>query len=361
MSAAVGASAAARPSLGGALKLARLLEMPEREFEARVRRLEGNPLFSRLVEARAVRIERYSARFAARKPDGRELSMSGEGLSALLDGRAGVVELVQRVGQENFEEFFLGESSVSDERRAEACGISAEEARSLRELVDRAYIHAEMQGPAASAPAKVYSAVAGVELDDGRPVIAFFHREVWKGCYRLDGNKLAALRKTMPLPDARRLDKLVCQLELLDRRKSTLYRALEALLELQREYLASGDPAARKPLTQAAVARRLDVEPSVLNRLVSNKCVRLPWGLETPLSALMPSRKRLLLDRVDELATANPCLSDERLREEVARRFGALLSRRSIAQYRKDLGLGGAEKRGRPAAAQTNIISYARV
>jgi len=325
VSAAVGARAAARPSLGGALKLARLLEMPEREFEARVRRLEGNPLFSRLVEARAVKVERYSARFAARKPDGRELSMSGEGLSELLDGRTGLVELVQRVGQELFEEFFLGESSVSDARRAEACGISPDEVQSLRELVDRAYIQAELQGPSAAAPAKTYSAVAGVELDEERPVIAFFHREIWKGCYRLDGGRLAALRKSLPLPEARRLDRLVCQLELLDRRKSTLYRALEALIEIQNDYFASGDPAARKPVTQAAVARRLDVAPSVLNRLISNKCIRLPWGMEAPMTALMPSRKRLLLDRVDELATANPGLSDERLRGEVARRFGVTL------------------------------------
>lgn len=343
------------------MKLARLLEMPEREFEARVRRLEGNPLFSRLVETRAVRIERYSARFAARKPDGRELSMSGEGLSSLLDGRTGLVELVQRIGQERFEEFFLGESSISDERRAEACGISPEEVRSLRELVDRAYIHAELQGPAVAAPAKVYSAVAGVELDEGRPVIAFFHREIWKGCYRLDGGRLAALRQSLPLAGARRLDRLVCQIELLDRRKSTLYRALEALLELQRDYLASSNPSARKPLTQTAVARRLDIAPSILNRLVSNKCIRLPWGLEAPMNALMPSRKRLLLDRIDELATANPGLSDERLRGEVARCFGARLSRRSIAQYRKDLGLGGAARRERPAPAETNIISFAHV
>lgn len=361
MTSGVGARAAAHPALGGAIKLARLLAMPEREFEARVRKLEADPLFARLIEARAVRVESYAARLAARMPEGRELSASSEGLSALLDGRSGLVELIRRVGQERFEEFFLGESAVSDERRAEACGLTREEVLSLRELVDRAYIQAELQEPAAAAPAKVFSAVASIELDEGRPVIAFFHREIWKGRYRLDGGKLAALRQSLPMPGARRLDRLVRQLELLDRRKTILYRALEALLDLQRGYLASGDPSERRPLTQAAVAQRLGVAPSFLNRLVSNKCVRLPWGLEAPLKALMPSRKRLLLDRVDELASANPALSDERLRGEVARRFGARLSRRSIAQYRKDLGLGGAARRGRPAAAQTNIISYARI
>jgi len=348
------------------MKLARLLSMSEREFEARVLRLEADPFFSRLIEAGAVRIEPYSARFAARKPDGRELSMSGEGLSDLLDGRSGLVEVIRGIGQEQFEELFLGEADSPDERRAEACGISLEDARLLRELVDRVYIQSELETPSAiEVPAKIFSAVAGVELDGGTPIIAFFNREIWKGRYRLDGSRLAGLRGSFSLAEARRLDRLVCQLELLDRRKSTLYRVLEALLDLQSEYLTSGDPSARRPVTQISVAKRLDVSASVLNRLVSNKSIRLPWGLEAPLTALMPSAKRLLLDRVDELATAQPSFSDERLREELARLFGARLSRRSVAQYRKDLGLAGVNERRkacaarRPGSSETHIISFA--
>lgn len=365
MSAALGARAGARPSLGGAMKLARLLEMPEREFEARVRQLEANPLFPRLLEARAVRIEPYCARFAARKPDGRELSMSGEGLSGLLDGRASLVDLIRRIGQDRFEEFFLGDANLPDERRAEACAASLEEVRQLRELVDRVYIQGELETPsAAGVPAKVFSSVAGVELDGGRPVIAFFNREIWKGRYRLDGSRLAGLRQSVSLAEARRLDRLVCQLELLDRRKSTLYRVLEALLDLQKEFLTSGDPSTRRPLTQLSVAKQLDVSPSVLNRLVSNKSIRLPWGFEAPLKVLMPSAKRLILDRFDDVAVSHPSLSDEGLRGELARRFGARLSRRSVAQYRKELGLGGMDRRQgvavhRPGYMQRNIITVA--
>ncbi len=347
------------------MKLARLLEMSEREFEARVRKLEANPLFPRLLEARAVRIEPYSARCAARKPDGRELSMSGEGLSALLDGRTSLVDLIRRIGQERFEEHFLGDTALPDERRAEACAISLDEVRQLREFVDRVYIQGELETPSAVAvAATVFSSVAGVDLDGGKPVIAFFSREIWKGRYRLDGTRLAGLRQTVSLAEARRLDRLVCQLELLDRRKSTLYRVLEALLDLQSEYLTSGDPSRRRPLMQLSVANRLDVSPSVLNRLVSNKSIRLPWGFEAPLKVLMPSAKRLLLDRFDEVAMSHPSLSDEGLRVELARRFGARLSRRSVAQYRKELGLGGRDRRQgvaihRTGLAQRNTITDA--
>lgn len=352
MSASIGVRVSARPGLGGAIKLARLLSMSEREFEERVRRLEADPLFARLLESRAVRVESYAARLATRKPDGRELSV-GSNLGALLDGRSAAVEIVQRVGQELFEEFFLGDSAIPDEARAEACGLSLAEVRVLRELVDQAYIHAEFADAAAAAPARTFSSIAGIELEAGEPVISLFSREVWKGRYRVDGGKLAGLRQALPLRQARRLDALVRQLELLDRRKATIYRTLEVVVALQRDYLASGDPALRRPLTQRAVARSIEVAPSFLSRLVSNKSVRLPWGLEAPLKALMPSRKSLLLEHVDELAAAKPGLSDESLRGEVERLFGARLSRRSIAQYRKDLGLPR-----RTPPSQTNIMSH---
>lgn len=357
MTAAV-ARAAARPSVGGAIKLARLLEMSEKEFESRVRQLEADPLFSRLLSAEAVRVQPYAARLAARKPDGRQLSMSSGGLSELLDGRSGLVELIQRIGQNPFEELFLGDAPLSDAERASACGISAQEAAALREFVDRAYIQADLQSqPAASAPPKIYCAVAGIELDGKTPVIAFFNREVWKGRYRLDGTRIAELRRSLSFSAARRLDRLVCKLELLDRRKSTLYRALEALVALQSEYLVSGDPAARRALTQTEVARRLDVLPSVLNRLVSNKSVRLPWGLEAPIASLMPRSKRLLLNRLEELIAEQPTYTDHRLGQELARRYGARLSLNSISQYRRDLGLGRLRERLR--SAETRIISHA--
>lgn len=85
--------------------------------------------------------------------------------------------------------------------------------------------------------------------------------------------------------------------------------------------------------------------PSVLNRLISNKSVRLPWGLEAPLKALIPSAKTLLRDRLHDLALSHPGSSDENLRKLMERLHGARLSRRSIAQYRQDLGLGARGKR----------------
>jgi hypothetical protein len=329
------------------MKLARLLEMSEREFEDNVKELESLPLFSRLKLAGAVGVEPYSgARFASRRFGGWGVRTATDGLPDLIDGQGDVVQLIRRVGQERFEELFLGEGAASDERRAELCGISLADSRRLRDFVDRVYVQAELSSPAAqAAPSAVFSAVAGVEIVDGRPVLGFFNREIWKGRYRVDQERFGRLRGSLSPKELRGAESLLKRLEFLDRRKTTLYRVLEALLAAQADYFITGAPDRRRPLTQLSLAMDLEVSPSVLNRLLSNKSLQLPWGLEAPLKILVPSAKSLRLDGLHALANAHPELSDAGLQREMARRFGAKLSRRSIAQYRQDLGVGRRGKR----------------
>ncbi len=344
------AIASARSSVHGQLKLASLFEMPEREFETRVRAIEEQELFRRLVDLGVVSRKPYeNACFAARRAAGRELCAGGHGLPGVLDGNGELVALISRIGQERFEEFFLGEIPLSDEARAESCGLSLSETRRLREFVDRLYVQAEFENPSTeAAPAKTFSAVAGIELEGGKPILAFFNREIWKGRYLIDEAKSAAALDSLGRRQAARAERLLAELEFLERRKSTLYRVLETLIEVQADFLTSGQAGRRRPLTQRAVAARLDVLPSVLNRLISNKSVRLPWGLEAPLKVFVPSGKLIARDRLYELAVSSPGLSDEGLRGELRRVHGFSLSRRSITQYRKELGL---ETRGlRPGA-----------
>lgn len=331
----------ARPSIHGQLKLAKLFQMSEREFEARVRSIEDREGFRRLVALGVVSIQPYqSARFSARRFAGRELRGGNDGLSGVLDGRDALVKVISGIGQEAFERYFLRDEGFSDVERAQACGISAASAREIRGLVDRLYVESEFQDPSANAaPEKVYSAVAGFAIEQGKPVLAFFNREVWKGRYRVDEEKREQLLSALGAKEAAGAQRLLSELEFVERRKSTLFRVLEEVLNAQAEYLVSGDLGRRRALTQRDVAAKLNILPSVLNRLISNKSVQLPWGLEAPLKVFMPSPKAVGRDRLYEIAVASPGLSDEGLRVEMRRRHGANLSRRSIAQYRQELGL----------------------
>jgi RNA polymerase sigma-54 factor len=149
----------------------------------------------------------------------------------------------------------------------------------------------------------------------------------------------------LPAVEGRRAQGFLKRLEFVDQRKTTLYRALEVLLEAQRDFLLTGDLGRRKPFTQRALSSRLDADPSALNRLISNKSIQLPWGLEAPLKTFLPSSKSLMRERLEALAKDKPHLSDERLRLEMARLHAVRLSRRSIAQYRKELGIGSRRRR----------------
>ena len=342
------AAARAAASLQGYLKLARLLEAPESELAEAVKRAEATPFFQRLLAERVVRVDPFpKARFAARRFGGWGLRTSSEGLSKLLDGRDELLELIRGIGQEEFEACFLNGEGLTDAERARRCSIRSADCARVRAFLDKVYIQEELEGPAAAAPAKTFSAVAGISVEHGKAVLAFFNRDIWKGRYAVDEARLSELLRRVPPADARRLDALLKRLSHIDRRKSTLYRVLEEVVAEQAAYLVSGDPGARRPFSQKSLAERVESSPSVVNRLIANKSVQLPWGMEAPLKAFLPSAKSLLRDRLHDLAVENPRLSDEDLRRALAEDGGVLLSRRSIAQYRADLGLG---RRGERAA-----------
>lgn len=337
---AMGARLAAR------LKFAKLLSMSDEELAREARRLEDDPLFARLKHGGALSVEAFSkAYFRARRFAGRSLAARASDVGPLLDADSELVRLLKKVGPDRLRSVFLEGSGLSDEARGRRCGISAAAARRLREFLDRVYLQEEFETPAEVAPAKVYSAVAGFEVSNGGPALAFFHREVWKGRYRFDAERLGACLESLAPESRERARRLVKRLELVDRRKTTLYRALEALAHAQKDYLESGEPSRRQPLTQRALAHALGVEPSALHRLIANKSVELPWGTEAPLTSLCPSSKRIALDRLEALAKEQPELTDEALRKALAETHRIYLSRRSIAQYRKDLGLAAHGRR----------------
>ena len=342
------ASTGARTSAAvqGALKMAHLAEMPEEEFEKFIKEMEGGRVFQLLKSSGAINLAEFpAARYAARKYAGYGLKLSGGDLPELADGNGDLVALIQGVGQEKFEACFLKDAALSDVERAEECDITVADAARLRDFVNRAFIQAEFEGAPEAPAGKVFSAVAGIELNDREPVLAFFHREIWKGRYKVDNEKLALLLPGLDQAERNRVEKLLRKVEFADKRKTTLYRALEILISVQADYLATGEPGRRRPLSQKTLAKNLEVCPSVLNRLVSNKSIQMPWGMEAPMSVLLPSSKEVNLERLYSIAAEKPDLSDELLRVELSARHGVALSRRSVAQYRKDLRLAAAGAR----------------
>ena len=57
------------------------------------------------------------------------------------------------------------------------------------------------------------------------------------------------------------------------------------------------------------------------------------------MAVLLPSSKEINKERLSFLLEENPCLSAEKMRLKFKEHYGVELSRRSIAQYSKELNL----------------------
>lgn len=330
--------------MAGRLYLARLLAMDDETYAHEMGKLEADPRFTRLKAAGVVSLAPFSkAAYAARRFPGWRLGAPAEGAAELLDASSPEALLLRRVGAARFKDCFLEGSGLSRAEKARRSGLTPAEAGRLEDFLTRLWVREELAGPAPAAPAKGFSTVAGFVVEGGRPALRFFNREAWKGRWKVDPAGLRALAADSP-SEAEALRRFSERLIHTDKRKTTLLRVLEALLEAQKGYLLSGDPAKLAALTQRSVAAAVGADPSVVNRLAANKAVALPWGTEAPLKALMPSSKSLAKGVVAALAERNPGLSDEELRAELVR-SGVVLSRRSVAQYRAELGLGGRGRR----------------
>ena len=335
-----------RTAVQARLKLAHLLRQPNNSLAAKIRELEGSPLFAVLQQAGAVAIEPYSnARFAARRFGGWSLRAPTYGLAETLEGQDAALALAGKIGQDLFERCFLRDARMSDEERARLCRLSIQEVKVLRALLDRLEIQAELEQVSPTAPRATYSVVAGVEIQSGRPTLAFFHRDIWKGRYRISADKLSALRGQRD--DFEQLQALAAELQHVARRQTTLFRVLETMLEVQADFLVTGRLERRVPLTQRQVAERIGSSPTVINALISNKALQLPSGIDVEMKVLVPSRKTVTKDWLYALALANPQLTDAELCEALLKKHGVRLARSSVAEYRKELQIGATKGRAK--------------
>ena len=85
--------------------------MPERDIEDKIRAIESAEDFRSLKDFGVLKVNPYSeARWASRRFAGRELRASDSALPEFLNGQGSLARLIERVGQERFEECFLQEN-----------------------------------------------------------------------------------------------------------------------------------------------------------------------------------------------------------------------------------------------------------
>ncbi|MBI4055549.1 MAG: hypothetical protein HY402_05380 [Elusimicrobia bacterium] len=349
-----------KAALGARIKLGQIFGLSESELERLIVEVEKNPLFLKLTYPaercrKVVQFQRF--------PQTRWLPLSIELKEEILPAQDALdiasmasesperVSLIRRIGEERFARYFLyAEEDAGILDIAQACGVGTEEAQDIVDFVNEFQIRSIQSGPSNPAsvqtPARAaeigYTLIARVEKDAEGWTLVYMSLSQARGRYRIRHDRLEELKKegAFSSKDLARLKGLLGKLEFINERKNSMNRLLKLLLARQSEYLESGDPAARKALSQREAARSLELDPSSVSRLVFGKSILTSTHREVPLKEMFLSKKRWLLRVLEEILPNGgaPC-PDRVLRKMLWGKTGIWVSRRSIAQYREDLGV----------------------
>jgi RNA polymerase sigma-54 factor len=133
-------------------------------------------------------------------------------------------------------------------------------------------------------------------------------------------------------------------------RQQTLYNIAKEIIAVQKKFLTGIGGGGLKPLTMHQVAEVVGLHESTVSRAIANKYIETPRGLfplkyffttaiETNDGGEVSSRqvKHLVKELVDKEDVKRP-LSDEALVKLINAR-GMRIARRTIAKYRKELGI----------------------
>ncbi|MBQ7280974.1 MAG: RNA polymerase factor sigma-54 [Bacteroidales bacterium] len=139
-------------------------------------------------------------------------------------------------------------------------------------------------------------------------------------------------------------------IDTLHQRQQTLLRVMNAIAEAQHDYLMSGNPSDKRPLMQKEIAQRTGYDPSTISRIVNSKYVQTDFGIigldkcfstsyttDSGDEVSAEAIKALIHDLVAHEDPRNP-LTDEQIADQLNKQ-GFPIARRTIANYRKDLGI----------------------
>jgi hypothetical protein len=339
------------------LEQASLLEMPEEEFTKLIIEAEGSPLFKKLYrKEKIIRYQRYprtdiSPRFYQLNE---EIAAGGMGtldIESILSDKEDVVRQIQKIGLENFKRYFLfPEPGVSVEEVAQECNLELAEVEKINSLINEFSVMSEFYHPSAlsSGHGIHYSKVASIERGAEGFIIGYLSPSHARGRYSIDYERFEELKGSGAITGAeiKEIRQLFKRLELINSRKDTVTRILQGIVEKQAAYFESGDPKALLPLSQKELAKKICLVPSSVSRSIGGKSLETPWGEEKALKDFFPRARKFRKQLVRQLLeTGEEFPSDEAIKAKLEQKFGVYISRRSVANLRKELKVASAWKR----------------
>jgi RNA polymerase sigma-54 factor len=339
------------------MEQANLLEMPEAEFQRLIAEIEKDSFFKRLSrKERLIRHQRFprtdiSSSFYQLK----EELVADEGsldVESLLLNQERIVHQIQKLGLEKFKRYFLfPESEMTLEEIARECDLEVSEVHKISNLIDDFSIRSEFYHPSNITSGGIrYSKVASIEKDETGFIIAYFSAFLARGRYLIDYGRFEELKSAGAFTEAevKGARQLFKKLELINSRQDTLTQILQNIIDKQSLYLESRDLKSLLPFSQKELAEKIGFAPSSVSRAIRGKSIDTHWGREIPLKDFFPRPKRFRLELLRQLLeTERGLASDEAIKAKLQEKFGVAISRRSVANLRKELRLPAAQRKGK--------------
>jgi len=339
------------------MEQANLLEMPEDEFHRLLIEIEQSPLFKRLYQKeKLIHHQRFPRTdISSSFYQLREEVVADRGsldVESLLLNKEHIVRQIQKLGLEKFKRYFLyPESGMTLEEIAGECDMEVLEVQKVNNLIDELSIMSEFYHPSNVASGGIrYSKVASVEKDEKGFIIGYFSASLARGWYSIDYERFEELKAAGVLTEAEAKEarQLFRRLELINSRKDTLTQILQNIIDKQALYLDSGDLKSLLPFSQKELAEKIKLAPSSISRAIRDKSIDTPWGEEVPLKYFFPRPRRFRKELLRHiLETDNEFSCDEAIRIKLWEKFGVAISRRSVANLRKELRLPAAQRKGK--------------
>ena len=229
------------------------------------------------------------------------------------------------------------------EETAKECGLKRSEAAHINSLMDTLSIMSEFYHPSHTSNDGIrYSKIARIERDGGDFSICYISPCLARGKYSIDYKRFEHLKaaSTFAPREISRIKRLFKQLELVNSRKNTLHLILQNIVEKQADYFKSGNEKDMAAYSQKEMAKNIGLVPSSICRAITNRSVETLRGRELPLKHFFPRPKKLKMEILKLLLkTTGKFSSDESIRVCLEKKFGAAISRRSVADLRSKLGI----------------------
>lgn len=143
----------------------------------------------------------------------------------------------------------------------------------------------------------------------------------------------------------------------LEHRKNTLYNVMKAILDYQIEFFEKG-PMHLKTMTLKKIADTVNVHESTVSRAISGKYVQTPRGVfeikyffksgvdsQDGDAVSSESIKKMIKKHIEGEDSSKP-VSDQQIADVLVKK-GFMISRRTVAKYRDELGIPSSSKRKR--------------